>query len=330
MGRMKAVKRSGGRGKLLRVTALSAALMSVYGVAGAEPHMKTSNTLTCINNDCVQPDPGTHFHGDSESGEYFDWVVKAENSTLALTGGSVEGVGNKVRGVGSTAGSTVTLDGVEVSTDTGGGSNWGSHGVQAEGEGSTLHMNGGSIRTSGEYSNGMQAGAGGVITGTNVDITADGQGSHTFGVEANDGGSIQLDGGSINVVESGGSGAAGVRAYAGSRIGATAGEVILDGTSVNVTGESAIGLMAGDVSNGSETAGNITFKNSMVSVDGKDAKAAYVRYGSEIILENATLIAKNESGDATGIFADGSNSTVTARNLDIYSSGLKRAKGCSC
>src|SRR5690606_41200772 len=62
----------------------------------------------------------------------------------------------------------------------------GSHGVQANSAGSTLHMIGGSIDTTGKYSNGMQAVIG-EITGTGVAITADGEGSYTFGVEASNG-----------------------------------------------------------------------------------------------------------------------------------------------
>src|SRR5690606_31503284 len=140
-----------------------------------------------------------HYYGQSTTESYYDWIVKAEgdNAMLTLTGGSVTGEGTKTRGVGSTAGSTVILNGVDVTTDTLGGSNWGSHGVQAQETGSTLTLNGGTISTTGEYSNGVQAGNFGVVTGTGVIITANGGASHTFGIEANNGGNITLSDGSI-------------------------------------------------------------------------------------------------------------------------------------
>lgn len=300
--------------KRLQITALSAALMGVYGIAGAQ---QVQPPLVCKDS-CDQPAPGTDFYGDS-TGDSFEWVVKAENSTLTLTEGSVEGFGHRIRAVGSTAGSTVTLDGVTVITDTGGGSNWGSHGIQAEGSGSILHMNGGSISTTGEYSNGIQAGADGRVTGTGVDIRANGVESYTFGVEANTGGLIDLIGGSIDVT---GKGAAGARSYSD-------GEALLDGTSVTVTGASSTGLMAGDTSGATTTAGDITFKNSAISVDGTNAKGAHVQYGSALNMDNATLTVTADGGEATGVLVNGPSSSVNARNVTVRSTAPGAAKGLS-
>lgn len=310
--RLERTRRLDQRFTLLQMTALGAALMGAYGIVVAQ---QVHSPFNCQDS-CEQPEAGTHYYGDSTS-DTFEWVVKAENATLNLTEGSVEGVGHRIRGVGSTAGSTVILDGTTIITNTDGGSNWGSHGVQAQEAGSILLMQGGSISTTGEYSNGIQAGAGGHVTATDVDITANGVDSYTFGVEANNSGRIDLKDGSIAVS---GIGAAGARAY-------TDGSIFMDGTDVTVTGASSTGLMAGDVSGGTASSGNISFSNSTVTVDGTNARAAYVRHGGALTLDNAELSANNDEGNATGIFVDGPGSSVTATDLTVRSSGLKQAKG---
>ncbi|WP_206750837.1 autotransporter outer membrane beta-barrel domain-containing protein [Pollutimonas thiosulfatoxidans] len=255
---------------------------------------------------------------------YYDWIVKAENSDLTLTGGSVKGTGHKTRGVGSTAGSKVILDGVTVTTLTGGGTNWGSHGVQADEAGSTLNMNGGSISTTGEYSNGIQAGAGGFVMGRGVTITADGGNSHTFGVEANNGGSVDLEGGSIEVK---GKNAGGARAYTGNGK-SDKGLIKLVGTGVSVTGAAAIGLMAGDKDGTAPAStGDIVFRNADVSVSGTNAIAARALAGGVLTIDNATFMSSTASGDATGVFVDGPGSALNATNLTIRSTGSSRAKG---
>ncbi|TFL11378.1 autotransporter domain-containing protein [Pusillimonas caeni] len=311
--------------KLLQITALSAALMGIYGTASAQtepPPEPPTNTLLCKDT-CEQPAANTDFYGKKIAPPWYEWIVKADNATLTLTGGTVTGIGNKTRGVGSTRGSTVTLTDVQVTTDTGGGSNWGSHGVQAQEANSTLNMIGGSISTTGEYSIGIQAGAGGEVTGTGVTISADGGTSHTFGIEANNGGKITLAGGSISVQ---GNNAGGARAYTGD--GKTEkGEIDLDGTDIIVSGASAVGLMAGDKDDDTTTAGNITFKNAEVSVDGTNARAARAVEGGVLTIENATLTSNNASGNASGVFVDGAGSELNAKNLTIRSSGSAAAKG---
>src|SRR5690606_30314500 len=108
---------------LLRTTVLAAALMGVYGWAGAQ----TTNTLLCKDDTCA-PAAGTDFYGETNVPPWYEWIVKADDATLTLNGGTVTGIGSQTRGVGSTNGSTVTLNDVAVTTNTGGGSNWGSHG----------------------------------------------------------------------------------------------------------------------------------------------------------------------------------------------------------
>ncbi|CAM5336837.1 hypothetical protein [Eoetvoesiella caeni] len=165
---------------VVRVTTLAAVLMGVYGTAAAAPGYSWIEYLNDV-------------------GEY-----TINGGSIITTGGP-----NK-RGVLSTGASTVTLNGVTISTDADG--SWGAHGAGANGSNSTLNILGGTITTNGQYSNGIQAENGGTVTGNGVGITATGGSSYTFGVEAGDGGKVDLVGGSINVS---GVVAAGARAYTG-------------------------------------------------------------------------------------------------------------------
>src|SRR5690606_37071738 len=108
-------------------------------------------------------------------------------------------------------------------------------------------------------------------------------------------------------------------AYTGN--GKTAiGEAFLDGTSVSVTGNASAGLMAGDTDDGTDSAGNITFKNANVSVDGVNSIAARAYYGSVLNIENAALTANGGTGRAKGVVAEG-GSTVTITGGSISTTG---------
>ena len=263
---------------VLRATALTVALMGVHGTAAAETYMWTK--------------------------------VVSDGSTQTFSDDSFEPTaGKNQRGVLSTGGSTVTLNNDTVTTDADG--LWGAHGVEAYGNGSTLNVVGGTITTTGQYSNGIQAEQGGVVNGQNAVISVDGGSSYTFGVEAGDGGAVNLNGGSIDV---NGVVAAGARAYTGS--GKTEqGKVTLDGTAINVSGTSSIGLMAGDTDNGpgTGTAGEITYTNGTVTATGSGALGARVMYGSTLNLANATL----DSQNGQGLVVDGSGSTAVVSNSAI-------------
>uniref|UniRef100_UPI0037CC5D38 beta strand repeat-containing protein n=1 Tax=Pusillimonas sp. TaxID=3040095 RepID=UPI0037CC5D38 len=313
---MNKMKRQAG---LLRVTALSAALMGVYGAAAAQP----SHTLLC-KVDCGEFVDQTYY-GESTPPDYFEWVVKAEGdeATLTLTGGSVTARGHKTRGVGSTAGSSVVLNGVTIHTETIEPSDWGSHGVQAQEADSELILNNVQITTSGEYSNGIQAGGFGEVRGTGVTINANGGTRHTFGTEANNGGKIQLTGGSITVQ---GENAGGARAYTGNS-GTAIGEILLDGVDVSVTGGAAVGLMAGD-KDGTHpsSAGNVTFNNATVTATGKNAIAARAQQGGVLSLTNAAVIVNNGAGDAHAVLVD-TGSTLHAKDIAVQSNASGRARG---
>src|SRR5690606_1317319 len=118
------------------------------------------------------------------------------SATFTLTGGEVKAIGHRLRAVGavnavgSEVGSHVTLNDVDVITESADATRWGNHGVVANGLGSIVEINGGSITTTGEYNNGIQAENQGFVTGSDdVAITVTGgPGKYTYGVEAGDGG----------------------------------------------------------------------------------------------------------------------------------------------
>lgn len=297
------------RGKAVQASVLAVALAGVWGSA-AVAQTQTHEPVNHKEGDHVYNNE--HFIGSNYI-DYFEWVVKAENegTTVELNGGTVEAKGHKARGVGATEGSTITLNGVEVRTETVESSDWGNHGVQAHGSGSHVDIVGGSITTNGEYSNGIQAGANGFVSGTDVKINVDGNDSHTFGVEAGGGGNIDLTGGSITVD---GEGAAGVRSY-GSVVDSPS-RVVLNDTDIVATGNGTVGLLAGDFD--SNTKGTITFSDGEITTAGDSAHAAVALAGSELTIENADLTTSGLGSSA--VLLNGAKATLTDVNVVSNSS----------
>jgi len=294
---------------LLRVTTLTAALMGVYGVAGAAP-----GTLDC---EATCEETGLPFAAEDTSNSN-TWVVKGsgEAANVILHGGSVEATGRKNRAVGATGGAQVTLHGVQVKAEitTGDSSHFGNHGVQAFGVGSHVEIDGGTIDTEGKYSNGIQAEERGTVTGSGVTITAKAGENYTFGAEAGGGGIVNLNNGSS--IEVTGKMAAGVRAYTGHDDDGTLkdarGEAHLSATSVIANGEGAIGLMAGDTDGAHPgSAGTITYANGTVLAEGT---AARVLYGSLLETTDATLESKSGHGvHVNGATVELTDTTVRAK-----------------
>lgn len=305
----------------LRITTLTAALMGIYGVpAFAVP----GPPFTC-EPDCSFEE-ATYSHQDF--GNTYTWAfqVTGENATLNMDGTSVVALGNKNRGVGAASGGTAILNGVTVTTrtvDVDEGDNetfknsyWGNHGVQAFGSGSRVEISDSRIETDGTYSNGIQAESSGTVLAKNVEIDVDGGSSHTFGVEAGNGGHIFVEGNSsINVA---GNGAAGARAYAG--IEST---IVLDGTAITAEGN-AIGLMAGDKDGdtGPETAGTINLRNG--SVVAESSPAALVRYGSFLQVVDSKLESGGHTLDVEG---EGSIADISGKSTVIKSTGKGGGNG---
>lgn len=139
------------RGMGLRITSLAAALLGVYGAAGA-----AENRLECIGA-CPpgQPVAGAHYSGTNLSANR-EWVVYGEgsNAVFTLQGGSVTASGGLMGAVNAADGARVYLNQVSVRTDAGNG--WEAPGVRAE-YGALVNVRGGSIATVGGGSYGVQS-----------------------------------------------------------------------------------------------------------------------------------------------------------------------------
>src|SRR5690554_1524141 len=103
----------------LRVSVLTVALLSVYGMAGAQG-IPEEKWLLCTSSTCT-PDSTDYFGVDHlaehrPANKTFLWVVKGEDATFTLKDAKVTANGHRTRGVGSTADSNITLNNVAVTT----------------------------------------------------------------------------------------------------------------------------------------------------------------------------------------------------------------------
>ena len=298
---------------LLRVTTLAAALMGVYGVAGAEP-----GHLDCLDNSSCQNDSysGT-FHRESSSG--VKGVVHGSNGAVFTVENSTVQGNDKARGVLADNGANITLEGVEITTNGGSG-----HGVQGHQSNTSLPashitINNSSVTTESDaYAVGILAQKGTTISGSAVDVETNGQ--YGSGVEVDRGGQISLQGAEdLSTVVANGVGAAGARAISGNEDGAAKGSIILD--RYQVESKQGVGLMAGDEdgAGGKKTAGDITFTNGEVLASGAGSSvthagaAARVMYGSKLVVVGSELVSEQHHG----VVVDGSTAEFT--DTDIVS-----------
>jgi len=300
---------------LLRVTTLTAALMGVYGVAGAVP-----GNLSCLDSSTCQ--------NSSYSGEYFlespsgvKGVVHGSNGAAFTVENSLIEGSNKARGVLADNGANITLDGVTITTDGGSG-----HGVQSHQSNGSLPLshitiNDSTVTTkSAAYAVGILAQKGTSISGSNVDIVTNGD--YGSGVEVDRGGQVNLQGAEdLSTIVANGVGAAGARAISGKEVGATAGSITLD--RYRVESQQGVGLMAGDEDGAEQptSAGNITFTNGEVLASGAGSStthmgaAARVMYGSTLTVKNSELTSEQHHG----VVVDGSTAKFT--DTDIVTNG---------
>lgn len=298
---------------LLRVTALSAALMGIYGVAHADSDDLPTITLVCSASGCNRADraDGTNYSAASVDGKN-KWVVKAEDSgtNVTLNGGSVTAHGSKNRAVGAHSGSTVSLNNVGVSTNAVEGTvnGWGGHGVQAHGTGSVANVNNSRVTAAGaSYSLGLQAQKGGLVTGSGNTIST--SGTNSFGVEADSGGHVNI---SNSTITTSGKTAAGARALTGYGEEGR-GRVTLTDTNVTTNGADAVGLMAGDEDDGDQlySAGDITFNGGTVKAAGSAARV----WAGTLVVSGARLESTTAHGvDVSSVHAP---STATLTSTDI-------------
>src|SRR5271165_6595523 len=213
-------------------------------------------------------------------------------------------------GIFALAGGTVTANGITITTS-GFLSPGGFNADGAATMGGTINLENSSITTSGDNADGLHVlGGNGEIIGTNLTIVTSGR--MAAGAEADNGGSIQLSGGSIST--------SGANAYGA--VALTSGTINLKpGTVINTSGNGSYGLFA-------MSGGNITGNGISVTTTGglglllNTADGAAASTGSSgpgtIVLQNSTISA-NGLG-ANGLFVSGAGSSISIVNSNIVSS----------
>ncbi|MDX3894059.1 autotransporter domain-containing protein [Pusillimonas sp.] len=187
----------------------------------------------------------------------------------------------------------ITLNGGSVTTK--GGANaagHGSHGVISKYAGSTVEVNGTTVRVEGDHAENKAAAAllaeqGGLINVDNAAIETDG--TWAFGLQATGGGEIAMDGGSITTNNAKGKGTQ-------------------DGN-----GSRAYAIYAKDADSSIETTGTT------IVTQGQRAYGAYAIDGGNAELTGGSITTHGFMG--YGVYASGADSTVTTNNVDITTSG---------
>ena len=191
--------------------------------------------------------------------------------------------GNGGFGIFASAGGTVTGNGIAITTS----GFLGLAGFNADGAaalGGTINLENSGITTSGDNASGLHAlGANSQIFGKNLAIVTSGR--IAAGAEADNGGLIQLNGGSIATR---GDGSFGL-------IATNAGEIIGGAINISTQGTNAAGVVA-------ETGGAITLNSGVAIItQGDNASGLFATDGGKITAERITV--KTAGGNAYGALA---------------------------
>ena len=265
-------------------------------------------------------------------------VSSTEGGSVTLNNGTVNTSGSAAHGLyAEGAGSTITTNDTNVAVT---GNN--SYGAYAN-LGGAIALNGGTVDTSGNSSSAVVAGQGGHVDVTNTSISTSGslsyglyadqtlnsapllladvsnpasitatnvsidtQGNWTFGAYARNGGTIDIDGGTITTN--------GERAY-----GAIAGEGSQLTTSADITtnGYHGHGVQAGDTDTPEGDGGHVTLNGGTITTNGDEAYGLHA-YGNSDIDGTATVVTH---GDLSfGAFAE-SDSQITLDGTSITTTG---------
>jgi len=277
------------------------------------------------------------------------YAAEARNGgALTLTDAALATQGKLAHGAVAGAGSTVTLVGGSVTTanPTGKGTQGGearayalyAHGAGAsiDAAGTALHgvgqrsygayaidggaitLTGGSVLTEGFMGYGVYAsGAGSTVTTHGVDITTTGQVGDA--VWAYDGGAVHLDGGTLLV--QGGPNPSPSGETANGMTAAGGGVIHADGIALMTQGAGSAGALVGASVGSGRTWGEVHLSDSSVTVNGEDAVAASVNYGSTFTARDSVLVSARGAGlelseGATVVLE---NTTVRAARQSIVS-----------
>lgn len=287
------------RGMGLRITSLAAALLGVYGAAGA-----AENRLECIGA-CPpgQPVAGAHYSGTNLSANR-EWVVYGEgsNAVFTLQGGSVTASGGLMGAVNAADGARVYLNQVSVRTDAGNG--WEAPGVRAE-YGALVNVRGGSIATVGGGSYGVQSLDSGTmieLNGTDIRTTD----AYSDGLRAEFGGSIRAVGLTINTTGE----------HAVGAMGADDGTIALRDSRITTSGVDAYGL--GTESQVLSPGGVLQVSNTAIQTSGKNAHGVYLQGGSSLNMSGGSI--RTTGSGAAGLRVS-NGSSVALNGVEVVASG---------
>ncbi|WP_434984390.1 autotransporter outer membrane beta-barrel domain-containing protein [Pseudomonas protegens] len=204
-------------------------------------------------------------------------------------------------GVAAKGGDTVTATNVDIKTS-------GEHavGAFADGAGSYINYQGGTIGTSGRSGHGLQVLNGAHIKADNLTIHT--TGTLGRGVQAQSGSLVELSNSRIKT-EGGADGNTTVGVSA-----ATGGKVVLSNTSVLSTGDSALGIIA---SGGGSI---IEMTGGSISITGNASDAVLAMAGgNSIVLDD---VAVSTTGDSSrGILANGLGTVISMRGGSVTTAG---------
>src|SRR5271157_3776931 len=245
-------------------------------------------------------------------------------------------------GIFALAGGTVTANGITITTS----GFLSPGGFDADGAatmGGTITLENSSITTSGDNADGLHVlGGNGQIIGTNLNIVT--YGRMAAGAEADNGGSIQLTGGSISTT---GANAYGAVALTSGTINLKPGTVIntsgngsyglfamsggvIAGNGISVTTTGGLGLLLNTAdgaaaSTGSSGPGTIVLQNSTISANGLGANGLFVSgAGSSISIVNSNIVSSQGDG---ALVENGANLTLSGSSLTALVHGIVTAGG---
>jgi len=249
-----------------------------------------------------------------------------EGGSISLSGGSIST--NNAKGQGTQEGDgsrayALSADGAGSSISTAEGVVITTAGQRAYGayatNGGHIELNGGSVVTQGFMAYGLYAsGESSVVDANGVDITT--SGGVGDGVWAYQGGTVNLDGGSITVNgepnENAPHETANGLVAAGGDGSSSAGTIHATDVNIATHGANSVGAKVGATVGTTNTSGVITLTGSSLTVQGNGAVAAEVNYGSTLTSTDSTLVSANGDGIVLN-----DNGTVTLESTSVQAAG---------
>lgn len=261
----------------------------------------------------------------TDSSDYRSGVIATDQSHISLTDGSVTTLGNMGYGLAAYGnGTTISTTGTRVETKKGGAT-----GALAQ-DAATVTLNGGSIKTAGEMSNGLHAiGTDSSVNASNVNVETNGK--EAYGAAAYQGGKTIVSGGSIKTtgensrgvyvrdanssievsdasIETTGQDSYGVAAY-------QSGKLIINDSTIKTADINGHGIAATDTGSSAEVA------NTAIEIIGNKAVGAAALDNAKVTIRDSSIKTAGEEG--VGVLAKDNNAAIETFNVNIETTGKK-------